>query len=72
MSLPPGSPRVILDKYNNWLLPYNYICLPTNSLINRGLYPQAMEVCTYLKIPPGIGEVKVLRSWALRKVRIST
>jgi len=42
-------------------------CLLTR-LINRGLYPVAMEICKYLKIPPANGEVKILREWALRKV----
>ena len=37
-------------------------------LINRGLYPLAVEICSYLKLPPEEGEVKVLRQWALRKV----
>ena len=37
-------------------------------LINRGLYPLAMEICSYLKVPPVDGEVKVLRQWAMRKV----
>jgi len=37
-------------------------------LINRGLYPLALEICNYLSIAPANGEVKVLREWALRKV----
>ena len=40
----------------------------TCRLINRGLYPLAVEICSYLKLPPEEGEVKVLRQWALRKV----
>lgn len=40
----------------------------TLRLINRGLYPNAMEICKYLKLPPASGEVKILREWALRKV----
>lgn len=38
-------------------------------LINRGLYPLAVQICSYLKLPPEDGEVKVLRQWALRKVQ---
>ncbi|XP_064405910.1 vacuolar protein sorting-associated protein 16 homolog isoform X2 [Halichondria panicea] len=38
-------------------------------LINRGLYPLAMEICKYLKIPPANGEVKILKEWALRKIQ---
>jgi len=38
-------------------------------LINRGLYPLALEICNYLSIAPANGEVKVLREWALRKVQ---
>ena len=43
-----------------------YMC----RLINRGLYPLAVEICSYLKLPPEEGEVKVLRQWALRKVHV--
>ncbi len=44
-------------------------CIHAIRLINRGLYPLAMEICKYLKIPPANGEVKILKEWALRKVR---
>lgn len=37
-------------------------------LVNNGLYPLALEICNYLKIPPNAGEAKVLRQWALNKV----
>ena len=39
-------------------------------LTNRGLYPLALEVCNYLKIPALEGEVKILRQWAMRKVKL--
>jgi hypothetical protein len=37
-------------------------------LVNHGLYPVALEICSYLKISSNFGEVKVLRQWALQKV----
>ena len=37
-------------------------------LINRELYPLALEVCNYLRVSPVDGEVKILRQWAIRKV----
>ena len=37
-------------------------------LINRELYPVALEICNYLRVPPVEGEVKILRQWAVRKV----
>ena len=37
-------------------------------LINHRLYPLALEICNYLKIPSNAGEVKVLKQWALGKV----
>ncbi len=50
---------------------FSYSCIHVHAirLINRGLYPLAMEICKYLKIPPANGEVKILKEWALRKVR---
>jgi hypothetical protein len=38
-------------------------------LVNHGLYPVALEICSYLKISSNFGEVKVLRQWALQKVK---
>jgi len=38
-------------------------------LTNRGLYPLAIEICSYLKVTPVEGKVKVLRQWAMRKVK---
>lgn len=47
---------------------YTVQCVLCCRLINRSLYPLAMEVCNYLKIPALSGEAKVLKQWALCKV----
>ena len=52
------------------LLSFNLLSMYMCRLINRGLYPLAVEICSYLKLPPEEGEVKVLRQWALRKVHV--
>jgi hypothetical protein len=33
------------------------------------LYPVALEICNYLKVPHIDGEIKILRQWAMRKVQ---
>ena len=40
-------------------------------LINRELYPVALEICNYLRVPNVDGEVKILRQWAIKKVSVS-
>ena len=52
------------------MLVFNLLSMYMCRLINRGLYPLAVEICSYLKLPPEEGEVKVLRQWALRKVHV--
>jgi hypothetical protein len=44
----------------------------TDRLINRELYPVALEICNYLRVPNVDGEVKILRQWAIKKVKDKT
>ena len=48
-----------------------FIAVSSCRLINRELYPLALETCNYLRVPPIDGEVKILRQWAMRKVYTS-